>query len=150
MFRGTDEMQVMERFLRYIVEKETELKVADFERIADEVEEEAPPDIGQIAEEFAEGGMSQFGLEIEAARLERLDLIGKALRESDLVGQFVVEPLGVLNLEELLPEIRAKTDLSDLDVMEIAECIRRVGVDNLIKDPADATIAVVPSSDKLN
>jgi len=122
-FNSKDESKVIEQLLRYLIEKEVTMTKEDFDKV--ELDEEEPEDIVALAEEFAEGGMSEFGQVIEAARAERFSIIQKALSECDLTGP-------VVKLDEIINEVRAKTQLEDLDLKELTECIRHVGLDNLL------------------
>jgi len=141
-FSGPDEDKVVEHFLRWIIEREVTMTKEDF----DEVELDAPAveDIGALAAEYAGDGMSEFGKVIESARSERKGIIEKALRERDW------DTPGITKIVDLLPELRAKTQLEDLDVAEIMECISDVGLDNLLGELSDATVPVVRSTDKPN
>jgi len=65
-FNGKDEMKVVEQFLRWCIEKEVTMTKEDFDKV--ELDEEAPEDIEEVAEKFAEGGMTEFGKTVERER----------------------------------------------------------------------------------
>jgi len=140
-FSGKDETKVVEELLQWLIAKEVTMTKEDFDSV--ELDAVEPENIEEVAEKFAEGGMSEFGKTVEAARLERKDLLEKALRECDFSAP-------VVKIVDLLPELQAKTQLSDLDVAEIMDCINDMGLDNLLRDQPDATVPVVRSIDKPN
>jgi len=140
-FNGKDESKVVEQFLRYLIEKEVTMTKEDFDDV--ELDEEEPEDIEELADKFAEGGMTEFGKTVEAVRLQRMGIIDEALRESSFSGS-------VTRIVDLMPELQAKTQLPDLDIAEVLDRINDIGVENLFGGSPDATVPVVRSIDKPN
>jgi len=140
-FSGDDEAEVVGKFLRWIIEREVTMTKDDFDKV--DLGPTEPENIEQLAEEFAEGGMSEFGKVVESARLERMGILEKALRECDFS-----KP--VTKLADLLPELQAKTQLPDLDIAEVMARINDMGLENLLGGSSDATEPVVTSTDKPN
>lgn len=139
--RADEEEKVVEQFLRFLIEKEVTMSREDFNNV--ELDEEEQEDIGELAGKYAEGGLSEFGQQVQAARTERTTKLAAALRECDFSAP-------VTRIVDLLPELKAKTGLADLEVAEVMDCIGDVGLDSLLDGPADATEPVSGSDDKPN
>jgi len=140
-FKGMDEERVVENFLRWLIEKEPTLTKEDYHRIGGELEAGFQENIDELADKYAEGGMTEFGQVVEEARDERRGIIERALRECDLSGERV---------EVILEEVRVKTQLGDLDLAEVIECIHRMKGDGSVEELPDAMGAVAGSTDKPN
>ena len=68
VFQGMDEQVVIEDFLKWIIERKTDMTPEEYGLIADQMEDVVEEDIDALAEELAVGGMSEFGKAVEALR----------------------------------------------------------------------------------
>ena len=73
VFHGLDQQTVVEDFLKWLVERETTMTPEEYGLIADQMDDIVEEDVDVIAEQFAEGGMSEFGKAVEAARRREAD-----------------------------------------------------------------------------
>jgi len=139
-FSGDDEAKVVEQFLRWIIEREVTMTKDDFDKV--DLGPQEPENIEQLAEEFAAGGMSEFGKIVEAARFERTGIIDQALLECNLTTE--------VHVADLMETIKSKTRLEDLEIAEVLDRIKHMEQHNLLSTSLDATGTVVTSTDKPN
>jgi len=83
VFEGNNELEVMREFMQWIQDQEPKMSPEEYAAVADQMVSE-PEDIESLAEEFAEGGMSEFGKAVEAARREAAN--GGGIDPSDATG----------------------------------------------------------------
>jgi len=81
VFEGKDELQVVGEFLTWILKQVPKMTPEEYAAVADRMETD-PEDIDGLAEQFAEGGMSEFGKAVETARRQGLDVVEEATSDA--------------------------------------------------------------------
>lgn len=141
VFEGKSEEETVEKFLQWVIAHQPTISADKYREMS--VLEEEPEDIDSLANNFAEGGMSEFGVAVELMRGERHKQIMEAVRQ-------VFSADEPYQLQERLVQVRQISGIDDVDTDEILECTRLIMAEIEELELSGAIEPVLGSDDKPN
>lgn len=119
-FRGSTQAEAFEKVIHWVLVKKLDYTPEQLQQAIQEVAKTDAQAGNDYLDKLAEGGMSEFGKRIQAAREEYGDRIHKALTYIDTEG---FKPLKMKTPEEILEEVRQLVN----DEVEMSDVLVALG-----------------------